>query len=92
MLTITGHANGVPYDVTVDGGVVTGSAAIADLLSDHEGEQYAVTPTSGARALDLGDEESVLAALSALTEVTEINGDVPPLQESDEPVPADAVY
>jgi hypothetical protein len=76
VLTITGSRRGVPYDVTVNQGVVTGSEEIATLLRVHGGESFAPYPTSGTLILDLEDEQSVLAALTNLTRVTEVGGDV----------------
>jgi hypothetical protein len=76
LLTVTGTVDGgIPYDVTVDQGVVTGSPRIADLLERHTGRQHSNHPTQGGLVLALDDEASVLAALRSLTTVVLVEGE-----------------
>jgi hypothetical protein len=91
VFTATGTYEGVPFDVTIDDGVVSGSDRIADLLLSREGQEFSATPTSGARALVLDDDLSVLIALQNLTSLVGTSGDVP-VEETDDDVPADAVF
>ena len=89
---VTGSTGGIPYDVTVDQGRVTGSERIAGLLSVHSGETFSMTPTGEGYPLDVIQSPiSVLAALHSLTEVTEVTGDAP-TDAVDDDVPADAKF
>jgi hypothetical protein len=97
MYAVRGLLNGVVYtlvvnredpDTTATDGV-TGSAPIVDLLTERLGEQVWATPTGPTFTLDLTDDRSILAALTELTTVTEMTGDVPIVMS---PEVAGAIY
>jgi hypothetical protein len=56
-------------------GQVMGPAQVMALLVLNEGRSVKVTPTGPVVKLDLDDPSSILGALYALTEVTEVAGE-----------------
>lgn len=86
MFTARGYVDSnVPYSVTVDAGRVTGSPRIDALLRDHEGETFAPEVREAATLTAERTDEAVYNALSSLTRLVEVTGDVPMLDDEDTP-------
>lgn len=86
MYTVTGLIDGVVYTAIVgadeiDGqdraGVVAGNTSVLNLLGGYAGARVLATPTGPEYVLDLADPVSVYVALTSLTRVVEVSGDVP---------------
>lgn len=96
---VTGTLEGRMYRATwqetspddVDLAFQSNLGGLRPLLAAHEGDEFGVTPTGPFLALDFADGASVMAALSELTDVVEVEGDVPGVPE-DVDVPADAIF
>jgi hypothetical protein len=87
---IFGYIDGIAYHLAVsDSGEVDGTDNAKDFLIRNEGTRVLATPTGPEFTLDPADPESILAAFSSLTEITNITGDPPRLYE---PGPVGSVY
>lgn len=64
-------------DAAADLHGLTGDRFVLAFLMAREGQTVEVTPTGPVYTLDLADNETVLAALHALTTVTAVRGDPP---------------
>jgi hypothetical protein len=72
VLTVTGNLNGAVYRVQVTGDArnpVVGSGPVAALVNAWAGRKVLVTPAGPQVKVDPGDAQSVLALLSARTDV-----------------------
>jgi hypothetical protein len=93
MFTVTGTFEGAMYQARwseqdegeSDRCVESTLPQIRPLLMAHAGEAFLATPTGPALVLDFADGASVLTALSSLTDVSEVAGDLPQDIEDDEP-------
>jgi hypothetical protein len=80
MFSVQGTYDGVAYTLVVDRTAeppLSGSPRILTMLTLHEGLTVDVTPTGPYLTVDLGDDETIMGALLALTEVRTTDGDVP---------------
>lgn len=99
MFDVQGYADGVAYTVRVDtanvdsgnpdASPIAGSPIVRSILAEREGEIVTVSPVGPYLELDLTDETSILGALMAWTDVTQVEGDAP---EVFPPDVAGAVY
>ncbi|MFI9845123.1 hypothetical protein ACIHFD_49450 [Nonomuraea sp. NPDC051941] len=85
MIEVSGYTrDGIAYQLRHDpaddtGRTLTGSPDVLALLEFNRGEELSATPTGPTMPLDPDDASSVLCALYALTDVTNVAGDVPDL-------------
>lgn len=89
--TVAGSLDGALYEVEVTGKAAAptvGSRRVAALVEQFAGEKVLVTPAGPAYTVAPGDAESVLALLSAETNVTRVGEGAPELVD---PLPDGAV-
>ena len=74
-MRVTGHVDGVPYDVEVTGDPakpVVGSGRVAVVVQARMGRPVLLSPTGPARTVAGGDPASILAVLETETTVTSV--------------------
>jgi hypothetical protein len=89
---VAGTLDGVLYEVEVTGRKsrpTVGSKRVAGLVRQHEGDTVLVTPVGPAYVVDGEKPETVLALLSAHTQVHRVSDDAPQLVD---PRPVDGVW
>lgn len=71
---VTGVLDGVPFEVMVDRGRVSGHRGVAALVAARAGDEILATPTGPRVTVDFDDPQSVVALLASVGTVTGVTG------------------